>query len=266
MRTVAAWHNLQYVDYALRQSDDTAQDSQRAWLHSVPAPLPKSATKLASDGFRQTTTCSRHLFSNIGQGMAEAFVGSARPVSQTARNASYIGWGAGTCIGVVAGVCVGFGTLLNPHPERAHAAARQVDCDDFCYDATNQDIYNNDSPTIIRVKCFALALGNPVINAVNAAVTFGTRLHGSLQAAGRADIRAAASGLGAAFAAPMVWIGLEGAALLGIVAPLQGRRLYAQLEAHMAFRLAPCFEPLNPHFPQIQPHLLGGMQAGDSVW
>lgn len=106
-------------------------------------------------------------------------------------------------------------------------------------------IYNNDDVGTVAEKCIALMLGNATINlALNVPMTMVGRtglavsclLHGKYAESGKNLARGAG--------APVLWGVMQGATFVGMVSPLNGRKLYGRAEKHMAFQLAPCFQPI----------------------
>ncbi len=259
MHTDRVWHRIHYADNQAHAPLTVSGDEQ-------PLGGRQSAAFLARDGFIRTASSSQQFFAQIAEMLAKRVLPSVASTSRVVRATAWGGWVLGTVVGGIAGTAVGVGIGLNPRPERAYNATLAGSYAPRCRDATNGDIYNDDKPGAIRIKCFALSLGNPFVNCVNMAMTIGNHLEQSASHVWAGDISAAACGIGAAMLTPLVWLGLQGAATLGVVAPLQGRRFYAALEAHMYFRLAPCFEPLDPNCPGLQPHLFGGMQVDGDTW
>ncbi|MDE3055241.1 MAG: hypothetical protein KGI80_00875 [Verrucomicrobiota bacterium] len=110
--------------------------------------------------------------------------------------------------------------------------------------------YLNQSATVLRGKCFLLALGTPFFHAIAAVVKIAVEvafiagfLFGfvSKESAKKAGFALLCD----LFFAPATLLGLELAALYGIFMPHDGRKLYATLERfqYNSAVLAPGFQP-----------------------
>jgi hypothetical protein len=132
----------------------------------------------------------------------------------------------------------------------------------FIIDLSTNNRYLNDSPTTIRVKCFLLTIGTPIVHAIAALLNVALRIvrlvtfynffatKASFEEAFVEDLK----DLARILVSPLVPIGLELAALYGVLNPRDGRKLYASIERAFYGNaiLARCFQP-NP-----TSHLLGG--------
>ena len=143
-------------------------------------------------------------------------------------------------------------------------------------EGTTGDIYNDDTTQTVRLKCAALAVGNPFVNAVNLGQTMWGRTRQACRDLKHGRIKHGMGHLGMAAASPALWASMEGAALVGMVAPLHGRKWWGRVEQHMAWQLAPCFQPLlrggmQPMTPEelkergYKQHLMG-IQVGATRW
>lgn len=134
-------------------------------------------------------------------------------------------------------------------------------------DKTTNRVYLNESHIIVRVKCLALTLGTPIVHAVASVLNVAQRVlklavgfHFWAPCENEKtysfSARAAEAGkdLLRIVCTPFAYIGLEFAALYGVIMPYDGRKLYATIERAMyeSFILAPCFQP------KPTSHLFGG--------
>lgn len=138
-------------------------------------------------------------------------------------------------------------------------------------DLSNGDRYNNDDPHVIRFKCLLLALATPIVHAISLVVNLANRIakiisfahfwYPSSQSFTERSWSFGKDVLRVAFT-PIIYLGLELAALYGLILPNDGRKLYATLE-RCAFGkefLAPCFQPYATY------HLGGGTIGKANVW
>ena len=138
----------------------------------------------------------------------------------------------------------------------------------FIVDGATNKKYLNEDLKIIRIKCFLLTLGTPVVHSIAAlyaiaskTLKIATFYHFRKARATEPQrpkistaLKATGIDLLKIVAAPLAWVGLELAAVYGIFRPLDGRKLYASIERaeYGSFVLAPCFQPEPTH------HALGG--------
>jgi hypothetical protein len=124
----------------------------------------------------------------------------------------------------------------------------------FIIDKTTNRKYLNDSPSTVRWKCLALIFVTPferlfniiwrIMKVANFA-NFWLKVPGE----GRYDIKArlieTAKDLFRIITTPMTLVGLELAAIYGMLRPYDGRKLYASIDRATfgTFGLAPCFQP-----------------------
>lgn len=140
---------------------------------------------------------------------------------------------------------------------------------EYLIDCTTGNRYWNESKTVVGIKAGLLTIGTPFIHAIAAVLNVAYRILKSItgyqfwceKEGERAyDLNSRLTDAGQdllrIIAAPLVCVGLELAALYGIVNPYDGRKLYASLERceYGSFILAPCFQP-TPKY-----HLLGGVE------
>lgn len=126
--------------------------------------------------------------------------------------------------------------------------------------------YLNEPCSVIRFKCALLIVGTPFIHTSVAVVSVFKRVFKLVEAthfweikrestfASKIECIEAKESLLKILASPFAVLGLEFAAIYGIIAPYDGRKLYASIERVQYGRpiLAPCFQP-DP-----KRHLLGG--------
>ena len=116
--------------------------------------------------------------------------------------------------------------------------------------------YLNESKGVIRNKCNLLVIGTPLIHPIAAVVNVVYRIlklitlshfwvGKELDYNFKARLGAAGKDLLRIIVAPLSLVGLELAALYGVVRPYDGRKLYASIERAIYgyFILAPCFQP-----------------------
>lgn len=136
-------------------------------------------------------------------------------------------------------------------------------CPKYIVDLKTGKKYLNESPKVIRFKCFWLTLGTPLVHTpaglVNVAIRTAKVFSGyhfwkSNQCKNRSEcIKEVKLDVLKVLAQPAITIGLEGAALYGIFKPYEGRKIYSAFETiayEDIFRLAPCFraEPASHLF------------------
>ncbi len=126
----------------------------------------------------------------------------------------------------------------------------------FLIDGSTGRRYWNESPNCVRVKCFLLTLGTPVVHTIAVLVNTAYRIVRLVsffhfwkwsEAPYSLKERIKDAGIDALriIASPVAIVALECAALYGIVSPYNGRKLYASIERaqYNHFILAPCFQP-----------------------
>ncbi len=130
----------------------------------------------------------------------------------------------------------------------------------FVIDKSTNRKYFNETPVLVGFKCFLLSLGTPLIHVPAALINMAYRLVKLVTlshfrgAFDKQHFNAAGIDLLRIVAAPLAIVGLELAALYGMIRPYDGRKLYATIEraTYGNFILAPCFQP-DPKY-----HALGG--------
>lgn len=139
----------------------------------------------------------------------------------------------------------------------------------FIIDSYTGDKYFNEDLSVIRRKCFLLALGTPIVHTMGAIVNivynllklislydFWKPLDDENQENYDLTMRLLDAGVNVfnIVFAPIAVLLLEFSALYGMIMPYDGRKLYASLErfTYGDFVLAPCFQP------EPKEHLLGG--------
>ncbi len=134
-------------------------------------------------------------------------------------------------------------------------------------DMTTGRRYWNESKNCVRLKCFFMILATPIVHSIASLVNVADRIvnlvsfyhfwtykeeeksysfKGRLKNTGQDLLRVLAT--------PIAFIGLELAAIYGVLTPYNGRKLYASIERAQYGEsiLAPCFQP-DPKY-----HALGG--------
>lgn len=127
--------------------------------------------------------------------------------------------------------------------------------------------YWNESKDCVRSKCFLLTLGTPIVHSGASLVNIAFRIlklvsfshfwivkEGEKSYSFKERLKDAGQDLLRIITAPIAFVGLELAAIYGMISPYNGRKLYASIERaqYGNFILAPCFQP-DPRY-----HALGG--------
>lgn len=128
----------------------------------------------------------------------------------------------------------------------------------FLIDQSTGRRYLNESKRVVAIKCSMLAFGTPFVHLITAIVNIAFRIlllascaHFWMKYEGeknyqiKARLLEACKDLLRIAATPIAYVGLEFAALYGIVMPYDGRKLYATMERALYghFIMAPCFQP-----------------------
>jgi hypothetical protein len=113
----------------------------------------------------------------------------------------------------------------------------------YIKDEVSSKYYLNESKGVIRFKCFLLALGTPIVHAI-------ATIANMVFLGGRPSRENAIKFV----AQPFAFVGLELAAIFGVIFPYDGRKLYASIERFQYGGpiLAPCFQP------EADEHLFNG--------
>lgn len=135
----------------------------------------------------------------------------------------------------------------------------------FLKDESTGRRYLNESKGIVGFKCFLLTLGTPLIHPVAGLVNIAYRViklvsfchfwcPGGENYNFKGRFLRASQDLFRIIATPLAVVGLELAAIYGLIRPYDGRKLYASIEraTYGNFILAPCFQP------EPSEHLFGG--------
>ncbi len=131
--------------------------------------------------------------------------------------------------------------------------------------ATNEDDPDTEDDFLIetRIKCLALTFFTPVVQPLASSFNVVKRVLRLVSGYNfwpeeftekpydfKANLFNAGKDVVRIIGTPFALIGLEAAAIYGIISPLNGRKLYAAIERAMydEWRLAPCFQPdIKPH-------------------
>lgn len=134
-------------------------------------------------------------------------------------------------------------------------------------DQTTGRKYLNQSKGVVRFKCFLLTLGTPFVHPIAGILNVAYRALKLISLSHfwipkkeeksygfKARVQDAGKDLLRIVAQPLAIVGLELAAIYGLIRPYDGRKLYASIERaqYGNFILAPCFQP------DAEQHLLGG--------
>ncbi|MBY0529701.1 MAG: hypothetical protein K2P51_05875 [Rhabdochlamydiaceae bacterium] len=137
----------------------------------------------------------------------------------------------------------------------------------YLIDMTTGRRYWNESEGCVGFKCFLLTVGTPIVHSVASLVSvahkvirlvaffhFWKDVKGEKKYPFEERLNDVGMDLLRVVTTPIVFVGLELAAIYGIFAPYNGRKLYASIERaqYGGFILAPCFQP-DPKY-----HALGG--------
>jgi hypothetical protein len=140
---------------------------------------------------------------------------------------------------------------------------------DCLIDQTTGRRYGNESAGVVRIKAILLTLSTPFVHPIAAIANVGVKLLQLVSLSHfwypndqetaydfKGRLSDAGKDLSRIVCAPLVFVGLELAAVYGIVRPYDGRKLYASLERaeYGDAILAPCFQP-DPRY-----HALGGIE------
>lgn len=137
---------------------------------------------------------------------------------------------------------------------------------EYLIDNSTKRLYWNENEEIVRLKCFLLSLGTPLVHLVTSIGVIMRRIlkvvsfyhlwvidkDQSYLLKGRV-LKIGEELLGILIT-PLVYVALEISAIYGIFNPYDARKLYSSLERfqYKSFKLAPCFD-VNPTY-----HALGG--------
>lgn len=135
----------------------------------------------------------------------------------------------------------------------------------FIIDQTTGRRYFNESKGVVGFKCFLVTLGTPFVHLPAAVINLAYRvakvvsgshfwMPTSSTSTFKARLAEAGKDLLRIVATPIAVVGMELAAIYGMIRPYDGRKLYASIERaqYGNFILAPCFQP-DP-----TQHALGG--------
>ena len=135
--------------------------------------------------------------------------------------------------------------------------------------------YWNESKGTVRVKCFLLTLGTPIVHAVASAINVAYRILKLVSFSHfwmpkkkessynfKARLGDAGKDLLRVITQPWAILGLTFTAIYGVFSPYDGRKLYATIERaqYGHFILAPCFQP-SP-----EKHFFGGNPQERNAW
>ncbi len=145
----------------------------------------------------------------------------------------------------------------------------------FILDGNTGRRYLNESQEVVRLKCFLLILGTPLVHPIRSVINisynilkfttlshFWTEKEGEKAYSFKGRLYDASHDLLKIVATPIALLGLELAAIYGVIQPYEGRKLYATLEraTYGHSILAPCFQP-DPSY-----HLFGGAINEKDSW
>jgi len=136
----------------------------------------------------------------------------------------------------------------------------------YLIDTSTNKKYLNESKNCVRIKCFLLTLGTPIVHSIASLVNVVYRIlklvsfshftgkEGETPYSFKGRLKDAGLDLLRIVTTLIAFIGLELAAVYGVFTPYNGRKLYASIERaqYERFILAPCFQPMPTS------HLFGG--------
>ena len=168
---------------------------------------------------------------------------------------------------MVSSVCLGDFHPWNQWELDQTVVYRDTRVPKYILDQTTGRRYLNESKGTVRMKCFLLLLGTPIVHSIGLIVNVAYRalrlltLYHFWKDIGEDihyDFGARVYDAGTDFlricTSQIAFFGLQVAALYGVLTPYNGRKLYATIERAQYGRsiLAPCFQP-EPKY-----HLMGG--------
>ncbi len=141
-------------------------------------------------------------------------------------------------------------------------------------DMSNKDEYLNDSLTVKRIKCLLLVIFTPIAHAIGVVLSLANRIVKLVTLSHfwhayqenhyffKTRVVAFCKDLLRVALTPIFFLGLELAALDGLMFPYSGGKIYATFERclYQKYLLAPCFQP----FPKK--HLFGGDLQQPDNW
>jgi len=121
----------------------------------------------------------------------------------------------------------------------------------YIIDESTDRRYFNESKSVVRFKCFLVALGTPFVHSVAALIFTAKRIVGAATSIfcknfnTQQKLALAGKNIARVFTAAPSVLALEMAAIFGLFSPYNGRKLYASIERaqYGHFVLAPCFQP-----------------------